>query len=74
MVVFKDKAPSPLALAVSAALAVTVVSPVRAQTANIEPDETLVVYGNPLYGMAPSEETGATASTRPPSGPRPRRP
>ena len=73
MVVFKDKAPSPLALAVSAALAVTVVSPVRAQTANIEPDETLVVYGNPLYGMAPSEETGgygvdsATVGTKTPA-------
>ncbi|MBV7416738.1 TonB-dependent siderophore receptor [Aeromonas sp. sif2433] len=73
MVVFKDKALSPLALAVSAALAVTVASPALAEEQNVVPDETLVVYGNPLYGMAPSEETGgysvdsATVGTKTPA-------
>ena len=73
MVVLKDKARSPLALAISAALAVTFAAPAGAHTPDIKPDETLVVYGNPLYGMSPSEETGgygvdsATVGTKTPA-------
>ncbi|MFQ2583440.1 TonB-dependent receptor plug domain-containing protein [Aeromonas caviae] len=73
MVVLKDKARSPLALAISAALAVTFAAPAGAHTPDIKPDETLVVYGNPLYGMSPSEETGgygvdsATVGTKTPT-------
>ncbi|MBY7798211.1 TonB-dependent siderophore receptor [Vibrio fluvialis] len=73
MVVFQNKALNPVALAISVALGFASLQPAMAEESQDKADETVVVYGNPLYGMAPSEETGgysvdsATVGTKTPA-------
>ncbi len=66
---------SRISLAVALALSVNTyaMADTKADSENVTEDETVVVYGNPLYGMAPSEETGgysvdsATIGTKTPA-------